>query len=243
MLDKKITFISFYVALTVLGIMWAVFFLDFYLDLDLYRFGIQPLHAESLPGILFSPFLHSTKDFAHIINNSIPTLILTWLLFYHYRTIATKSFIIMFFLSGIGLWLLGRESYHIGMSGMIYALTAFLVFSGFFRKNIRVAAVSLIVIFLYGSLIWGIFPIEERISWEAHLLGLFSGIIVAVLFKTQGPKAPKMLYELHEELGIEPENEYWKEPHISQNDPQNQPRIIVNYTIIPKKITPIQEEE
>ncbi len=243
MLDKKVTYISFIVAITVVGLMWSVFFLDYYLELDLYHYGVRPLKTSGLVGVLFSPFIHSTSDFAHIINNSVPTLILTWLLFYHYRTIATKSFVTMFLLSGFSLWLLGRDSYHVGMSGIIYALTAFLVFSGFFRKNKRVAAVSLIVIFLYGSLVWGIFPYEERISWEAHLLGLFSGLITAFIFKYEGPKEPKMMYEVHEELGIEPEGDYWKNPEDRAPQPVNEPKIIVNYTFVPQNIQPIKEEE
>lgn len=243
MLERKITFISFYIALTILGLMWAVFLLDFHLDLNLWRFGVYPKHSEGLYGILFSPFIHSTEDYAHVLNNSFPALILTWLIFYHYRTIATKSFVLIYLLSGVGLWLLGRESWHIGMSGVIYGMTSFLVFSGFFRKNLRVAAVSLIVIFLYGSLIWGIFPVKEHVSWEAHLTGLFSGIIVSILFKNKGPQPKKLFYEIEEELGIEPEHEYWNNEPKQPKPVVNQPRIIINYEIVPKRVIPVDEEE
>jgi len=214
MFQEKISRISLYIALFVLALMWFVFFLDFTFELELYHFGIFPLHTKGLIGIIAAPFIHSTHDIAHIFNNSLPTLVLIWLLFYHYRTIATRVFLIIYLLTGIATWLLARESYHIGMSGVIYGLTSFLVFSGFFRKNMRVAAVSLFVIFIYGSLVWGIFPMQENISWEGHALGLFAGIIVAVLFKYQGPQPQKMRYELEEELGIESENEYWKEGEI-----------------------------
>ena len=117
-------------------------------------------------------------------------------------------------LTGIGVWLLARPSYHIGMSGVIYGLASFLVFSGFFRKNIRVAGISLLVIFMYGSIIWGIFPQAFNVSWEAHAMGLFSGIIMAVVFKKKGPQNTKYRYEIEEELGIEPEEEYWKEGYV-----------------------------
>ena len=154
----------------------------------------------------------------------------------------------MFILSGISLWLLGRDSYHVGMSGMIYALAGFLAISGFLQKNIRSAGVSLIVIFLYGSLVWGIFPMELRVSWEAHLLGLFSGIITAVLFKHTEAPAPKMLYEIQEELGIEP-GDYWKTTEINvegqtiEEPTQNEAKIIVNYTFVPTQPVPQKDEE
>ena len=232
MLQEKISRISLYIALSVLALMWLVFFLDFSFKLELYHFGIFPLHAKGLVGIIAAPFIHSTNDIAHILNNSLPTVILTWLLFYHYRTIATRVFLLIFLLTGIATWLLARESYHIGMSGVIYGLTSFLTFSGFFRKNMRVAAVSLFVIFIYGSLVWGIFPMHENISWEGHALGLFAGIIVAVLYKYQGPQPQKLRYEIEEELGIEPENEYWKEGEIIPEKPV-EPGMTITYTYKP----------
>lgn len=244
MFKGKITRISFSIAFGLVFLMWAVFALDYFLELDLYRFGVLPLEFSGLKGILFSPFLHSTRDFGHILNNSGPMFILTWLLFYHYRTIATPSFLLIYFLAGLGTWLLGESNYHIGMSGVIYGLTSFLVFSGFFRKNMRVAAISLFVVFIYGSMVWGIFPIKVGVSWEGHLSGLVSGIIVALLFKQRGPQPAKMRYEVEEELGIEPELEYWKEDFVppqpkAQNE--HQPKVIIHYSYQPKKAT--SEEE
>jgi len=239
MLQQKISRISFFIAFSVLGLMWLVYFLDVSFHLELYRHGIYPLHTKGLLGVLAAPFIHSTEDIGHILNNSLPTLVLTWLLFYHYRTIATRVFIIIYLMTGFSMWLLARESYHIGMSGVIYGLTSFLVFSGFFRKNMRVAAVSLFVIFIYGSMVWGIFPVKENISWEGHALGLFSGIIVAVLYKHQGPQPQKMIYEIEEEAGIEPEEEYWKEgeiipPHSGPpGDKPDEPGMTITYNYKP----------
>lgn len=218
--------------------MWLVFSVDYlFPGLKLYTFGVYPLKKEGLIGIFASPFLHGTKDFSHILSNSLPIFILTWLLFYHYRKIATKSFILIYLLTGIGVWLLGRENYHIGMSGVIYGLTSFLVFSGFFRKNMRVAGISLFVVFVYGSMVWGVLPWREGVSWEAHLLGLFSGVIVAIIFKEKGPQPVKLRYEIEEELGIEPEFEYWREDYIPPTiqTPQHvqQPQIVIKYQFIP----------
>jgi membrane associated rhomboid family serine protease len=214
MLQTKIARIALVISFLLVFTMWLVHFINLTFDLDLYRFGILPKTSSGLIGIIAAPFIHSTEDFGHILNNSLPALVLTWLLFYHYRTIATQVFLIIYLLTGLAMWLLARDSYHIGMSGVIYGLTSFLVFSGFFRKNMRVAAVSLFVIFLYGSLVWGIFPTAANISWEGHALGFFAGLIVAVLYKYSGPQPQKLRYELEEEMGIEPEFEYWKEEVI-----------------------------
>jgi hypothetical protein len=128
------------------------------------------------------------------------------------------------------------------MSGVIYGLTSFLITSGFFRKNMKVAAISLVVIFLYGSTVWGIFPNQVGVSWEAHAFGFLSGILIAFYYRKRGPQPAKLRYEIEEELGIEPEVEYWKEQ--PQAPPaQNQPRIIVNYTIVPKKVEVEKEDK
>tara|TARA_B110000037_G_scaffold59264_1_gene72475 strand:- start:42382 stop:43185 length:804 start_codon:yes stop_codon:yes gene_type:complete len=250
MVSKKITRISFAIAFTVLLLMWLVFVFDYYLEMGLNRYGVRPGETEGLIGIITSPFLHSSQDFGHILNNSMPAFLLTWLLFYHYRTIATKSFLMIYVLAGLGTWFLGKEGNHIGMSGVIYGLTSFLVLSGFFRKNMKVAGISLFVIFIYGSMIWGIFPMKIGVSWEGHLSGLFAGITAAILFKKAGPQPAKLRYEIEEDMGIEPEEEYWKEGYFErkraeqlalQKEQQqqialqeNQPRIIIKYNYVPK---------
>lgn len=222
--QRKIIRLSFLTALGLVILMWLVFLVDSQFQLNLYKFGNHPLHVDGLTGILFSPLIHSATDPGHILNNTMPTLVLTWMLFYHYRIIATKSLVIIWLVSGLGLWLLGRETFHIGMSGVIYGLSAFLTFSGFFRKNLRVAGVSLLVIFLYGSMVWGIFPIKEQISWEGHAAGLFTGIIVALIFRKSPPQAVKMQYEIEEEMGIEP-GEFWKDnPDANETQTTNQPQ-------------------
>lgn len=221
MLQTKIARIALIISFLLVFTMWCVHAVNLAFDLDLYRYGILPGETSGLIGIIAGPFIHSTSDFGHILNNSLPAFVLTWLLFYHYRTVALQVFIIIYLMTGLAMWLLARDSYHIGMSGVIYGLTSYLVFSGFFRKNMRVAAVSLFVIFLYGSLVWGIFPMAVNISWEGHALGFFSGLIVAVLYKYSGPQPQKMRYELEEELGIEPEIEFWKEQQgLAIEEPQ-----------------------
>ena len=125
------------------------------------------------------------------------------------------------------------------MSGVIYGLTAFLIISGFFRKDIRIAGISLLVIFLYGSLIWGIFPQDPSISWEGHFFGFVSGGVLAVIYRNKGPQPQKYRYEIEDELGYEYEEEFWLEkPESNLEEAQqavNQQRYFVNYTFIPKE--------
>lgn len=207
----KTTRLSFEISLILVGLMWWVFFLDDTFGLDLHRYGVYPREVSGLVGLVAAPFIHSTADASHILNNSIPTFLFTWMLFYHYRTVAFPTFLFIYLFTGATLWLLGRPSYHIGMSGIIYGLMAFLVVSGWIRKNGRVASLSLVIIFLYGSMVWGIFPTNVGVSWEAHSMGVLSGTLAAIYYRKAAPQPPKMRYEEEEEGGIEPEEEYWKE--------------------------------
>lgn len=164
---------------------------------DLFRMGILPRHMQGLPGIVFAPLIH--ESVSHLFSNTIPILILMWCLFYFYSEIAFKSFLYLWLLSGLLTWIIGRESYHIGASGLIFALIFFLFFSGILRKHVPLIALSLVVIFIYGSMIWSIFPFSERIdaqiSWESHLSGAISGLIVAVGLRKQGPQKPLSIQE------------------------------------------------
>lgn len=144
--------------------------------------GVQPRTLTGLKGILFSPFLHGSMK--HIISNSLPLLVLTVALFYFYRGLAFPVLIFGWLLTGLLTWLIGRGgSVHIGASGIVYLLVSFLFFKGIWSKNARLISVALIVVFLYGSLIWGIFPNEPNISWEGHLSGFLSGIALAFYYK------------------------------------------------------------
>lgn len=192
--------------LLILAIMWAVFLMDRYFHLDLYKYGVKPQTTEGLKGILFMPFIHGQKDFSHIINNSVPIAIFLGTLIYFYREVAIYVTLVLWLGGGFLLWYFAANvhTYHIGMSGVIYGLFGFLLVSGFFKKYLPLQAISLFVAFMYGSMIWGILPTEERISWEGHLSGFLIGILLAFAFRKVGPVAPKYRYEIEQEMGIEP---------------------------------------
>ena len=169
------------------------------------QYGVLPRNFSGLIGIVTSPLIHA--DFSHLIANSTSFLILATALFFFYRKVALEIFILNYFMAGIFLWLGGREAYHIGASGVIYGLAAFLLFSGLLKKDMRLLTISLIVVFLYGSMIWGIFPIEPGISWDGHLMGAASGTILALLFYKQGPPVQAFEEENDEEDEDEEEND------------------------------------
>lgn len=173
-------------------------FLEEYLALSWERYGVLPRSLEGLLGILTSPFIHG--DWKHVFNNVFPLVILGISLRYFYKDISREVFLWSWLMSGLWLWSIGRPNFHIGASGIVYALASFLFFSGLIRKHTRLMAVSFVVVFLYGSMVWGIFPIKEHISWEGHLSGALAGIILAWWFRKEGPQKQKYQYEIEEEL-------------------------------------------
>ena len=167
-------------------VLWIVFWIEGNYNLYFSKYGIYPRTFTGLRGILLSPFIHGSLK--HLFNNSIPLFVLLTSLFYFYRKIAFKVLLYGIILSGLLTWIIARESYHIGASGIVYLLFSFILFSGLIRKYYRLIAVSLIVIFLYGSMIWYILPIKDEISWEGHLSGFIFGLIFAILHRSHGPQ-------------------------------------------------------
>lgn len=185
-------------------VMWLVKISETVFGVSLSFLGIEPLKASGLPGIILSPFLHS--DWNHLMANSAPIFVLIAGLYYFYRTLATEIFTLSIVLTGSWVWLGARDGVHIGASGLIYALAAFLMLSGFLRRDNRLMALSFVVVFLYGSLIWGIFPElfpEKNISWEGHLSGLLAGVILAWFYRKQGPQKRRYSWEIEEEEDAE----------------------------------------
>ena len=184
----------------VLIIIWSVKIFEIVFDYDFTEYGVLPRKFNGLIGILFSPLIHS--DINHLLSNSLPVIILCLLIFNFYSQIAKKIFIYLYFISGLWLWCIGRESFHIGASGLIYAMASFLFFSGILRKNSQLSAVALLVIFIYGGLFWGLFPIHKNVSWEGHLTGFIAGILVSFIFRKDGPKRKKYNWEIEEDLEV-----------------------------------------
>ena len=169
---RKKFLLSLIIPGTFVFLMWLTRITESLFELDLVSLGIYPLTLKGLPGILFSPFIH--EDFRHLLNNSLPFLLLSVALFYFYSEIALRIFSLTYVLTGSLVWLGGREAWHIGASGLVYGLASFLFFSGIIRKYYRLTALSLLIVFIYGEMVWGLFPgIYKNISWESNMLGSF----------------------------------------------------------------------
>jgi len=179
---------------------WTVFLMELRFQVNLNEYGIYPQKISGLKGIVFSPFIHGSAE--HLYNNTIPLAVLTAALFYFYRNISWKILLIGILVSGFFTWAIGRPSYHIGASGVIYLLASFIFFKGIFTKHYRLIALSLIVVFIYGSMLWYIFPVEDGISWEGHLGGFLAGLALAFFMKSDIPTPKKYDWE-HEDYNEE----------------------------------------
>jgi membrane associated rhomboid family serine protease len=185
---------------------------------SLYFLGIYPLHVKGLPGILTSPLIH--ENWSHIFANSGPLLVLGGIIFYFYRKLAGYILGLIWIITGLWVWTFARDAYHIGASGVVYGLTSFVFTSGLLRKDNRLLSVSLLVVFLYGSLIWGIFPQlfpDKNISWESHLMGLLAGVLVAFYYKGQGPE--QKVYEWENDEDEEDLPEWYPEDQPAGEKP------------------------
>lgn len=217
--EKQRLVSSILISSAILGILWVVIAVEFALNVSFASFGVQPLTVEGLKGIIFSPLIHGS--IGHLTSNSVPLFLLTSALFYYYRSHAWQIFILSWLVSGLWLWLFARgSSYHIGASGVVYALTSFHFISGIIRKEPKLIAFTLLVTFLYGSFVWGIFPdfaLKERISWESHLMGFIAGVVLAWAYKDIGPQ--RKVYEWPEDE--DDENEVIPEEQTENPDKSN----------------------
>ncbi len=164
--------------------------------------GIFPRRLSGLIGVITAPLVHG--DFMHLLSNSIPLFICCFFLIYSYKNLAYKVFILIYLGTGLFVWIFARPNLHIGASGVIYGLVGFLFLSGLIRKNTNLLAIALLIIFLYGSLVYGILPFDLKISWESHLFGLFLGFLTAVIYRNDGPPPPVDPFEneVEEEMEI-----------------------------------------
>lgn len=209
--ELKIFKYSLVIPTLFLIILWSIEIIDYFDNLPLFLLGNHPRHLTGLIGIILSPLIHS--DFNHLLSNSLPIVILGTGLIFFYRELAYKVIILVWLLSGLFVWIGAREYYHIGASGLIYGIASFLFFSGIVRKDNRLTAISLLVVFLYGGLVWGVFPVFPKISWEYHLFGAISGFVLALVYRKEGPAVP--FVEKNEEF----------DESIEDGEIQNPPRI------------------
>lgn len=227
--ERKKFFGSLIIPLIIVALMWLVKVIEVSLGVDLGRWGVTPHTAHGLLGIFTLPFLHGSWE--HLLSNSVPILVLGTALYYCYPTLANRVLIITYLASGLITWCIGHpDATHIGASALVYGLNLFLIFSGFIRGNRMLIVISLIMVFLYGSFIWGMIPalaVPQNISWEGHLSGAIIGVLLAIFLRKEGPQ--KEVYHWDDEEDEDNENNddttgsmsdkpYWDVPTPSNDE-------------------------
>jgi membrane associated rhomboid family serine protease len=214
-LEKKIFRHSLMFPAFFIILFWMVKLVEFIMGYSFVQGGVYPLHLKGLTGILTSPFIHS--GFAHLVSNSVPFFILLFVLVYFYRGLSYRIFLQLYLFSGLCVWLFGREAWHIGASGVVYGMASFHLVSGIIRNDVRLLTISVVVVFLYGGMIWGMFPINPDISWESHLWGAVSGVLLAIAYRKYNIRRNPFEWE------NEPEEEDEPDPvQPAETDPTDQ---------------------
>ena len=207
--------------------LWFIYWIEIKFDFDFIENGIFPRTFYGFQGVIFSPFIHA--DIEHLYNNSIPLLVLLAVLRYFYakQSMAVIGYGIL--LSGLITWIIGRDSYHIGASGLIYVLVSFIFFKGIQTKYYRLVALSLAVVIVYGGMVWYIFPkVEDTISWEGHLAGLITGSVLSLIYKT--PEYKKIIkYD-------------WEHPDFNPHEDKFMQRFDENGNFVNLPVVEIEEE-
>lgn len=174
-----------------------------------YDWGIFPRTSKGLKGILFAPFIHGS--WSHLVSNAVPLLLMGFGVFYYFSDTGYKVFFWLAFSNGLWVWSFARASYHVGASGMVYGLAVFLVLSAMLKRNRNLLFFSLVVIFLYGGMVWGVLPLDPKISWESHLMGAMAGAFLAFYYRKEGVVKETIVWDedsyLSEEEKVEAEDD------------------------------------
>lgn len=198
--------LAFRIALGFVALIWLIDILNWALALELQRFGVRPRQFAGLPGILLAPLLHGGP--VHLIANSLPLLVLGTGMLYLYPNSALKVLPAVYLGPGIAVWLLADGSVHVGSSGLVYGLVSYIFVAGLIRLDRRAIAASLLVCFLYGSLVWGVLPIRPGVSWETHLAAALIGLALAIALRR---------------LDIPPRKRYtWEDEEGEHKDPEKE---------------------
>lgn len=243
-------------------IMWLSFFLNLNYGWNLELYGIRPHVPMGLTGILFMPLLH--ENFEHLFSNTLPILVAGGFLFYYFKRLTWLILSVIWAGSGIFLWFTGEEgTLHIGASGLVYGLVFFLLVSGLIRGHRQLAAVALLMVFLYGGLLWGLFPeyvriMNQNISWEGHLGGTLAGILMSLVLYRKGPQKPTPSAETEETetdeypywLEIDPDTQENRDIETRETTSENknaelpseQPPVI-HYRYVPKNANPWEKDD
>lgn len=232
--DRKLFGTSLLISLTFCVLVAIIYFFQLQFASRLVDWGIYPRTIEGLRGIIFAPLLHGSID--HLTNNLWSFFILLALAIYSYRNVAYISLLWIWLTHGVGVWIIGRENYHIGISGIIYGLGGFLLVSGLLRNNNSLRAISIIVVLFHTGFLYGMSPQNFTISWEGHLCGFIGGVFCSIFYLHEGPEDDKHPeWMLKEEEEPETGNEYWREGAEDEKRKENEFPLQFKYDFVEKK--------
>jgi len=181
-----------------LVVVWSVFLFDQLLELGLIRYGLRPRDGAGLIGLATTPLLHF--NLAHLMSNTLPLLIGGTLMLYLFPNASLRVLPLLFVGTSALAWVFARSHVHIGASGVIYGILAFVFVSGLLRRDLRSVGAALLVWFLYGSMLWGVLPSTPSTSWELHASGLGLGVVFALAFRRwDRPPMKRYDWELEDE--------------------------------------------
>ena len=179
------------------GFLWLIHISSVLFGLELIRFGVYPGALPGLTGILFAPLIHGS--FSHVFSNTLPLLVMGTAMLLGYPRSSKFVFPVVYFGVGLLVWFFGRESFHVGASGINFGLLAFIFVIGALRWDKKAIALACLVFFMYGSMIWGIFPTEPGVSFESHFFGAALGALCAIIFRNVDAKPPEKRYDWEDE--------------------------------------------
>ena len=197
---------SFYIVLWFVILLWLIQITNALFNLDLVRYGVYPREITGLRGVLFAPLIHGS--FAHIFSNTLPLLVMGTAMLLGYPRSSKLVLPVIYFGVGVMVWIFGRESFHVGASGINFGLLTFVFVIGALRWDKKAIALSCLVFFMYGSMIWGIFPTEPGVSFESHFFGAAIGILCAIIFRNVDTKPPEKRYDWEGEEETEEPDDY-----------------------------------
>ncbi len=200
---------SWILAVAFVAVLGIVFVANEMLGLGLQRFGVQPRTLHGLLGVLAAPLLHA--DFMHLLSNALPLAIAGTAMLFLYPDSSRFVLPAIYVGPGVAVWLFGRDSVHIGASGLVYGLVTYVFLAGMIRRDRRAIAASLLVAFLYGALVWGVLPIKLGVSWETHLAAAVIGALLAVALRHRDiPPRKQYSWELEPPAEDADDGDEWK---------------------------------
>ena len=199
-------------------LLWGLKLYELVLGVNLYQLGVYPRAQSGLLGIVTAPLIHGSWQ--HVIGNTLPIVLLGSMLIYGYPKSRFWAISGIWLLSGAGVWLFARESYHLGASGLAHGMFFYLFVGGILRRDKRSAALLMLAFYLYGGMLLTILPRDPTVSFESHLFGAMAGAVCAYVFRNWDPKTSRQRYhwerQPNEDESMEEEDpiigDQWRSP-------------------------------